>query len=144
MGRFESQVRADIQHELDKVGDWGEDVHANLRRVEKGIEEQVIAFEDMFIDMGEFAADLYEQAENEVGELEDELIALGDAVMKEMLMVGAEIDALLQKMEDWAEKAIENLEMIMNAVGDELRQLGDDINDSAAAQELRILLMAFN
>ena len=119
-------------------------MHANLRRVEKGIEEQVIAFEDMFIDMGEFAADLYEQAENEVGELEDELIALGDAVMKEMLMVGAEIDALLQKMEDWAEKAIENLEMIMNAVGDELRQLGDDINDSAAAQELRILLMAFN
>lgn len=143
MGRFESGVRAKFQHELDKVGDWGEDVQANLRGVGEGIGAQLESFEDMFIEMGEFAAELYEQAENEVGELKEQLLAAGDAVVKEIVWVGAEIGATVQKIEAWAERAIENIESVMNAVGYTLNKLGDDIHDSAAAQELRMLCMAF-
>lgn len=143
MGRFRGQVEAEIQQEIDKVEDWGEDVHANLRGVGKGIEEQVIALEDMFLDMGEFAADIYGQAEDAVGDAKDELNALGDAVLRETMMVKAEIDNYLHQMEDWTETAMENLEEAMAAAGKALEQLGDDIHDSAAAQKMRVILLGF-
>lgn len=109
--------------------------------------DQVSAFCDMLYDMGEFVSDLYMQAENAVGdaanELADELNALGDAVLRETMMVGAEIDNYLHQMEDWTETAMENLEAAMTAAGKAFKELGEDIHDSAAAQKMRVLLLGF-
>ena len=57
--------------------------------------------------MGEFAAELYFQAENAVGAAADELWFMGDAILKEAMMVGAEIERVYHQMESWTVEAFE-------------------------------------
>jgi len=57
--------------------------------------------DDLFIELGKTAADLYKKAENAVGMEVADLIALGDAVLAECVKVGALIKSEFNKLNAW-------------------------------------------
>ena len=93
--------------------------------------------------MGEFAAELYFQAENAVGAAADELWFMGDAILKEAMMVGAEIERVYHQMESWTVEAFEQIESAVYTAGKALEQMGEDIYNSAAGQKTKIFIMGF-
>ena len=68
---------------------------------------------------------------------------MGDAILKEAMMIGAEIEKLYDQMENWTVGAIGSLENAMNVAGAWLENVGEDIANSPAGQKTKIFVMGF-
>ena len=63
--------------------------------------------DDHFIALGELAADIYEKAEEAIGDAADELYAFGDLILQEAMKVGKDVEDALAQVEEWAVEGIE-------------------------------------
>ena len=73
--------------------------------------------DDHFIALGELAADIYEMAEEAVGDAVDELYAFGDLILQEAMKVGKDVEDLFAQVEDLALEGVEWLEQALNSAG---------------------------
>jgi len=138
MGRVGDDVIREINNAANAIEDWGEDTLDSLGKFSMDVHDEIMKMEDHFQALGQFAAELYKEAENAAEDVADEFKKLGDAMMAEAIKIGSEIEKAALQMEYWANSAIEELENAMYIVGRELENLAN----TEAMQKTRAFLNA--
>ena len=141
MGEFADQVWQDIETAIEDVTEWGENLGQEIARAGEDIVDWVSQLDDHFVALGEWAAEIYEQAEQAIGDAAEELYAFGDLILAEAMQVGKDVENALLQVEDWAVEAIGWLETALNDAGQAFVDLGEEIENSPAFQKTKLFIM---
>lgn len=141
MGEFADQVWQDIEAAIEDVAEWGENLGQEIARTGEDIVDWVSKLDDQFVALGEWAAEIYEQAEQAIGDAAAELYAFGDLILAEAMQVGKDVENALLQVEDWAVEAIGWLETALNDAGQAFVDLGEEIENSPAFQKTKLFIM---
>jgi len=85
-------VIREINIAANSIEDWGEDTLSSLGKFSMDVHDGIMKMEDHFQSLGQFAAELYKEAENAAEDVADEFKKLGDAMMAEAIKIGSEIE----------------------------------------------------
>ena len=81
MGDFGEQIMKDLEDMFSDIGQWADGAVDDIGGFAEDCVEQITKLDDHFIALGEFAAEIYKQAENAHEDAALELYEFGDAIV---------------------------------------------------------------
>ena len=142
MGDFGEQIKQELEDMFADVESWVDGAEGDIGGFADSCVENITKLDDHFVALGVFAGELFAQAENELDDkVAQDLYKLGNAVVKEAVRVGKEVEDEFKQMKESASNAISDMEDAISTAGRVLNELGEDFMNSPAGQKTKIFIM---